>query len=220
MENFEEKDMKILTQEEFNENFVGDISSSVTFENYIVGGVFYINDIRYKMSLIFKNCIFQGITSFNVVGDEIPWHEYGYTYFYNCKIVDYENILNIEKYIFENCTFLKPVPLACPESGEFVGYKQCKNLDNYYIIKLLIPFDAKRSSAFSNKCRCSKAKVLGIFDLDGNELKDVVVYSGYDIDFKYKVGEYVYPDSFDEDRYHECSNGIHFFMSFDEARDY
>ena len=36
----------------------------------------------------------------------------------------------------------------------------------------------------------------------------------------YKVGETVYPDSFDEDRWNECSNGIHFFMTRREAELY
>ena len=38
--------------------------------------------------------------------------------------------------------------------------------------------------------------------------------------YSYELGKEVYPDDFDENRYYECSHGIHFFMSFDEARDY
>lgn len=37
---------------------------------------------------------------------------------------------------------------------------------------------------------------------------------------RYEIGEFVYPDSFDEDRWRECSNGIHFFTTFDEAKNY
>lgn len=33
-------------------------------------------------------------------------------------------------------------------------------------------------------------------------------------------GETVVPDSFDEDRWNECSNGIHFFITKQEAIDY
>ena len=156
----------------------------------------------------------------------MPWFNSVDVHFYNCKIVDYEKILNIKKYNLINCTVIKPLPLVCPESGDFIGYKQCRNLDNlgnlgnYCVAKLLIPADAKRSSAFTNKCRCSKAKVLGIFEIYGNESKDAVAYSSYNANFTYKVGEWVYPDSFDEDRYHECSHGIHFFMTFEEAACY
>ena len=58
-------------------------------------------------------------------------------------------------------------PLVCPEKGSFVGYKKCR--DNL-IVKLEIPEDALRSSAITRKCRCSKAKVLSITDLDGSEV--------------------------------------------------
>lgn len=33
----------------------------------------------------------------------------------------------------------------------------------------------------------------------------------------YKVGEMVYPDSFDDNRFNECSHGIHFFIDRGEA---
>ena len=36
----------------------------------------------------------------------------------------------------------------------------------------------------------------------------------------YRVGEMVYPDSFNDNRWEECSNGIHFFMTEEEAKNY
>ena len=39
----------------------------------------------------------------------------------------------------------------------------------------------------------------------------------YDYNFIYKVGEIVEVDNFDKDRWNECSPGIHFFMTRDEA---
>lgn len=119
------------------------------------------------------------------------------------------------------------ISLVCPKDGEFIGYKKCVyDYTNYYdyvncIVKLLIPADAKRLSAFGRKCRCSKAKVLGIFDLDGNELINVKRAESYcHSEFTYIVEEWAYPNSFDDNRFVECSNGIHFFMTFEEARDY
>ena len=53
--------------------------------------------------------------------------------------------------------------LACPEEGNFVGYKKAADK----IVVLEIPADAKRSSATTLKCRCNKAKVLRIENLDG-----------------------------------------------------
>ena len=108
-------------------------------------------------------------------------------------------------------------PLVCPEKGSFVGYKKCR--DNL-IVKLEIPEDALRSSATTRKCRCSKAKVLSITDLDGSEVNVEYAVSKKDSGFLYKVGEVVYVDGFDTDRWNECSTGIHFFMTREEAVEY
>ena len=105
--------------------------------------------------------------------------------------------------------------LQCPEEGSFIGYKKVGDK----IVKLLIPEDAKRSSATSRKCRCSKAIVLSITSLDGKESFDEVINTNYNKTI-YKVGEEVLPDSFDEDRWNECSNGIHFFITRAEAVNY
>ena len=106
------------------------------------------------------------------------------------------------------------IPLVCPSDGAFTAWKKCQPS---LIVKLLIPEDAKRSSATTRKCRASKAIVLEIQDIEGNKI-DSVAY-GHD-KFEYIVGETVYPDSFDEDRWNECSNGIHFFINRQEAVDY
>ena len=105
--------------------------------------------------------------------------------------------------------------LACPEEGSFIGYKKA----NEYIIKLLILEDSKRSSATSLKCRCDKAKVLEIREIQTDKLLDSVS-SDYDIDFVYKVGEVVSVDDFDDNRWSECSTGIHFFMNRENALNY
>ena len=86
-------------------------------------------------------------------------------------------------------------------------------------MKLEIPEDAKRSSATTRKCRCSKAKVVSITGIKSG--KDYgAAFSQRDSGFTYRVGETVVPDSFDEDRWNECSNGIHFFITKQEAIDY
>lgn len=118
------------------------------------------------------------------------------------------------------------IPLACPEEGSFIGFK--KAYDDLYndlfglepvIVKLLILEDAKRSSGTGRKCRCSKAKVLDIQDLDGNSI-EVVAYSKFDNTFKYKIGEVVEVKDFDENRFNECAPGIHFFINRQDAVNY
>ena len=105
--------------------------------------------------------------------------------------------------------------LQCPEEGSFVGWKKC--LHNT-IVKLLIPEDAKRSSATTRKCRCDKARVLEIWDKNGEPIQEA--YSNYDSNFTYCVGETVCVSDFDEDRWKECAAGIHFFITRREAELY
>ena len=105
--------------------------------------------------------------------------------------------------------------IACPEKGEFIGYKKAKNC----LIELLILEDSKRNSATTAKCRCDKAKVLEITDIVTGE-KINSVSSEYDENFIYTVGEIIKVDDFDEDRWNECSTGIHFFMNKENAINY
>ena len=111
------------------------------------------------------------------------------------------------------------IPLACPSDGAFVGWKKVINKFRY-IVKLEIPEDAKRSSATTRKCRCNKAKVLDIINFDTKEHVEQVVNKSCGQETLYKVGEMVYPDKFDDNRWDECSNGIHFFINKQDAIDY
>ena len=108
------------------------------------------------------------------------------------------------------------IPLSCPSDGAFIGWKKIKNC----LIKLEIPEDAKRSSATTRKCRCDKAKVLDITHLTTNEPITEVTNTSYSPEITYKVGEMVYPDEFDDNRWEECSNGIHFFINKQDAINY
>ena len=108
------------------------------------------------------------------------------------------------------------IPLACPSDGAFIGWKK---IAYDYLVMLEIPEDARRCSATTQKCRCDKAKVLGITNIETNEVLESVVNSNYH-ETTYTVGEMVYPDSFDEDRWNECSHGIHFFVNKQDALDY
>lgn len=55
-------------------------------------------------------------------------------------------------------------PLSCPEKGEYTGFKKADGK----IVEIMIPADAKRSSATERKCRASKAVVISITTLDGD----------------------------------------------------
>ena len=107
-----------------------------------------------------------------------------------------------------------------------------------YIVKLEIPEDAKRLSSTTKYGRCDKAKVLGIYGIylcKDSFNKEVIddptqsiesIHAGTRIikgDGKEKIvyttyttGEFVYPDSFDDDRWNLYTHGIHFYMNLED----
>ena len=107
-------------------------------------------------------------------------------------------------------------PLVCPSDGSFIAWKKCGD----YIVKLLIPEDALRSSAFGRKCRANKAKCLDIQNMDGTFSGLSEINSDCNRDFMYRIGETAIVNDFDTDRTHECSTGIHFFITRQEAVNY
>ena len=106
--------------------------------------------------------------------------------------------------------------LQCPEKGSFIAYKKCRY---GLIVELLIPEDAKRSSATTRKCRASKARVISITDIYNTETFYEAI-SQHDSSFVYKIKETVEVEDFDMDRWNECSSGIYFFITRQEAVNY
>lgn len=134
-----------------------------------------------------------------------------------------------------DCTNIPYMPMACPEEGEIIGYKIAsskrlrfsgqfkrdnENLGPANVLVILkIPADAKRSSAGGRKCRCDKAEVIGLEHITSHENLSEAI-SKYDINFEYRIGEKISVPDFDENRWHECSTGIHFFINRKEALQY
>ena len=94
--------------------------------------------------------------------------------------------------------------------GKLIGYKKCR--DNI-IVKVEIPVKAKRSNATGRKCCAEYVKVLEIYGADE-------AISQHDVKTIYKVGKTVKCDKWDENRWEECSGGIHFFITKLEAERY
>ena len=134
--------------------------------------------------------------------------------------LSYANLMgaNLKDAILDNVKYNECTSffaLQCPEKGSFIGYKKARGK----IVELLITEDSKRSNATTRKCRCSKAKVLSITNVSNTKEYDKVA-SDYDKDFIYRVGEIVEVEDFDENRWVECSTGIHFFLTREEAVNY
>ena len=108
------------------------------------------------------------------------------------------------------------IPMVCPEEGDFIGWKKAGDK----IVKLRIPEDALRSSATTRKCRCNKAEVIEIYNIDGTTADERIISSSYDSSVTYEVGKTVEVQDFDTNRWEECTKGIHFFINRQEAINY
>ena len=106
--------------------------------------------------------------------------------------------------------------LSCPTEGSFIGWKKTSG----HIVKLRIPEDARRSSATGHKCRCDKAYVMEIQNMDGTKATEDTVRSDHDKDFVYTVGATVEVPDFDDNMWSECAPGIHFFIDRRAAVEY
>jgi hypothetical protein len=91
--------------------------------------------------------------------------------------------------------------------GTLIGYKK---LANGNIAKLRIPQAAARVNAYgSRKCRAAYVTVISGIGV-----------SKHDGATKYAPKRKVVCDKFDPDPRVECSGGIHFFLTEQEAKDY
>ena len=104
---------------------------------------------------------------------------------------------------------------TCPKAGDFIAFKKGRHET---LIKLKIPWYVMRTSCFqSRKCRAELAIVLDIWDKKGKRINEAFSKHYGTV---YIVGEFVRPDSYDDRMSQECSNGIHFFMTMEEALNY
>src|SRR5574344_1450058 len=108
------------------------------------------------------------------------------------------------------------IPTYLPD-GEFIAWKK---LPNGLIAKLKILEDSKRSRSTSDKCRCDKAFVIEFQNKDGSISGEKTYTNNKYTECIYEVGKIVYADSWDENRWNECSHGIHFFIDRQSAVNY
>ncbi len=126
----------------------------------------------------------------------------------------YANLRSADLRSAENNEWAAALVTIVPD-GDVIGWKKLKG---GLIAKLLIPAKAKRSNATGRKCRAEYAKVLEIWNGEESVKRGE---SGYEGGFMYVVGKTVKPtEPFDENRWDECSTGIHFFITRLEAERY
>lgn len=95
-------------------------------------------------------------------------------------------------------------------AGSIEGWKFCRN---GVLVRLLIPAECPRSSAFGRKCRAAYADVIEVIGAD-------VGVSKHDETVEYRAGSRVTAHQWDEVWANECSGGIHFFITREEAEAY
>jgi len=102
-----------------------------------------------------------------------------------------------------------------------IGYKKAKvgAFGGDVLIKLEIPEGAIVFQPNNYKCRTNIAKVLRIYSMHTDAEYDVA-HSMYNHLFEYKVGKIVKCNDFELNNTVECAQGIHFFMTETEAREY
>jgi hypothetical protein len=92
-----------------------------------------------------------------------------------------------------------------------------KSLLDGTLATLRIPKGTRLQSQFGHKCRAERAFVVSIETNEGSPCDSGM--SRHNCEFIYKVGEEVIPDNYDTSL-EECSNGIHFFLRKEDAKEY
>ena len=115
-----------------------------------------------------------------------------------------------------------PIFQIVPEQGAFIAYKRAKEIDSHRaaVLTLRIPASAKRTSSLvGRRCRASQAKVVKAEYLDGTPAQETVFFGSYN-HFHWTLGKLHKSDSWDPDPKVECTHGLHFFITKQEACEY
>ena len=120
------------------------------------------------------------------------------------------NIITAE---FDNTIGIYPV---CPDTGSFTGWTLAEDSKgNDFLIKAMIPWQAKRSSGTTRKCRTNKLYIDKIFTINGEDVPKSFRLKNRDI--KTAVGESLVDDDYEVDRFKISSTDLYFWISKEEA---
>jgi hypothetical protein len=100
-----------------------------------------------------------------------------------------------------------------PDTGVFTGWKK---VSGNVVLKLEI-IGERNSSLVGRKCRTNQAKVVEAYNRDGSICTEKEFVSLHDPNFKYVVGETICEPEYNSDIRVECTTGIHFFVTCQEA---
>ena len=166
---------------------------------------------RYKK---FHNCMF------NECHFEL---EFKYLEFYSCMFPNTKFYGAIEKIHAHKCNFKDSIFYKSPDSYDLGHWNIPQGCDLHVwaaksnvLVELLIPAKAKRTaSVLSRKCRAEFAMVTKVHHPYKRTYSDYRSKFGEFVD--YREGELVKPDSYNDSPFKDCTNGIHFFLTKEEA---
>lgn len=120
------------------------------------------------------------------------------------------NIITAE---FDNTVGIYPV---CPDTGSFTAWTLAEDSKgNDFLIKAMIPWQAKRSSGTTRKCRTNKLYIDKIFTINGEDVPKSFRLKNRD--FKLSLGETSIDENFEVDRFKVSSSDLYFWISKEEA---
>ena len=129
------------------------------------------------------------------------------------------NLSGANLFCAKNAELAEAITSILP-AGTLTVYKKAKCRSLNVLLTLEIPAEAKRSNASGRKCRAEYA-ILRAIEGIGFEYTDGQITSTYDSGFVYPaIGESITPNGWDDNRWNECSKGIHFFITRYEAEHY
>ena len=124
-----------------------------------------------------------------------------------------EDAQNIDLAEFDNTVGIYPV---CPDTGSFTGWTLAEDSKgNDFLIKAMIPWQAKRSSGTTRKCRTNKLYIDKIFTINGEDVPKSFRLKIRDV--KTAVGESLVDDDYEVDRFKVSSTDLYFYITKEEA---
>lgn len=157
---------------------------------------------------VFKECSFSS---------ECFEDEYDIVFFYcsfiDCNFEDEKTQERISSICSSICT-----GIFKPDLDHVHGYKHV--MDSFEECDFILEVESVGKCYYQDEhYRAEAVKVLAVYDLDHNVPLIAPEYyiSDYNRDVTYKLGEITKADRCEYDRNQYCTNGIHFFQSFDAA---
>nr|DAM46981.1 MAG TPA: pentapeptide repeat protein [Caudoviricetes sp.] len=133
--------------------------------------------------------------------------------FANLTEASLEDAQNIDLAEFDNTVGIFPV---CPDTGSFTGWTLAEDSKgNDFLIKAMIPRQAKRSSGTTRKCRTNKLYIDKIFSICDEDVPKSFRLKNRDI--KTAVGESLVDNNFEENRFKTSSVDLYFWVTSEEA---